>query len=323
MPHYPCMVPPPPTSALAPVNAAHCRVVFGAASGMMRNGPLGPHLAVALPVFGGEAHEELLASAEVTPLCEGGAVFRTDTRVAGFVLAPMEADLEAAARDLYVRIFAAAHGHHLYRVWNYVPQINAVEGDLENYRRFCRGRSVAFEQHFGDSFRRQLPAASAVGTPTGPLAAAFVAGLTAPRHCENPRQVPAFEYPPAYGPRPPTFSRATLVSEDGRHELFISGTAAIRGHATVAAHDLAAQLACTRDNLHVIAATAGAGADFGAADGWQRTLKVYVRRDTDLLQVRNDLERHLLRPGDEATYLQADLCRAELLVEIEAVLSRQ
>src|SRR4051812_16306051 len=146
-------------------------------------------------------------------------------------------DLESAAREVYGRVFAATRTLKLYRIWNYVPQINRVDDGLENYRRFFRGRSHAFEEHFGHGFQYQLPAASAVGALNGPLAVAFLAGQANPRHFENPRQVPAFEYPPAYGPRPPSFSRATLIRTAAEQELFVSGTAAIRGHATVSTQD--------------------------------------------------------------------------------------
>ena len=193
---------------------------------------------------------------------------------------------------------------------------------MENYRRFCRGRSVAFENQFGSTFQRQLPAASAVGATAGPLSVAFMAGAALPRHYENPQQVPAFEYPPSYGPRPPSFSRATVIHEDAQQTLFVSGTASIRGHATIGVSDLRAQLECTRENLDVIAVTAGAGPAFGAHDGWQRTLKVYVRHQSDLAEIKADLEQHLVVEGDDISYLQADLCRADLLVEVEAVLSK-
>ena len=143
-----------------------------------------------------------------------------------------------------------------------------------------------------------------------------------PQHFENPHQVPAFEYPPAYGPRPPSFSRATLAATTAQRELFVSGTAAIRGHATVATGDLPGQLECTRENLNVIARTAGAGSNFGATDGWRRSFKVFIRHGADLPQVRNDLEAHLLRCDDQVIYLHADLCRGDLRVEIEAVLMK-
>jgi chorismate lyase/3-hydroxybenzoate synthase len=247
-------------------------------------------------------------------------VFDTRHEMAGFVVAPEHLDLETAARELYRQVFAATAGKHLYRIWNYVPQINSVARGLENYRQFCRGRSVAFEDHFGSAYQRQLPSASAVGALHGPLAVAFLAGHAEPRHFENPRQVPAFEYPAIYGPRAPSFSRATLVNTAAGRHLFVSGTAAIRGHLTIAADDLAGQLSCTRENLDLIGRAAGAGANFGADEGWQRTFKVYIRHAADLGTVRADLERHLLREGDSATYLHADLCRADLQVEIEAIL---
>lgn len=298
------------------------RIVFNGASAAIRPREGAPTLQLAVPVLSGPGREHLLDDAAPASARAGCTIFETPRSIAGFAVAADDADLETAARDLYRRMFAAAGGHRLSRIWNYVPRINAVEGGLENYRRFCRGRSHAFEDHFGRDFQRQLPAASAVGAVAGPLAIAFLGGATAPRHFENPRQVPAFEYPPAYGPRPPSFSRATLVDSASQRRIFVSGTAAIRGHMTVAAGDLAGQVECTCANLLIIAATAGAGADFGGADGWQRSLKIYLRHAADLAAVREQLNRHLLRPDDAVTYLHADLCRADLLVEIEAILTK-
>lgn len=311
-----------PAPTASPLLRSTPCVAFGNAGGPTPKAATDEALTVNVPLLAGEPDEKLLAAPGDVSTRNGCTVFDAPGETAGFVVAERNADLETAARDLYRKLFAATEGRHLYRVWNYVPQINVVEDGLENYRRFCRGRSLAFEAHFGARYQRQLPAASAVGATSGPLAIAFVAGEAVPRHFENPRQVPAFEYPADYGPRAPSFSRATLVTTGQTRKLFISGTAAIRGHATIAAGDLAGQLACTRENLNVIASTAGAGDDFGAKDGWRRTLKVYIRCAADLRAVQSDLERHLLRPGETVTYLLADLCRSDLLVEIEAVLTQ-
>jgi enamine deaminase RidA (YjgF/YER057c/UK114 family) len=318
-------MPPTHSSTFAPFDALSPQLRFDARlTTETRGTDAVPTLEIALPVLGGPTSECLIDRTDMFFIRSGCSLFETPGRVAGFTLSPAEPpDLEAATRELYRRIFTATAGRRIYRIWNYLPRINAVEAGLENYRRFCRGRSLAFEEHYGHGFQRQLPAASAVGMAGGPLAVAFVAGADEPQHFENPQQIPAFEYPPAYGPRPPSFSRATLVTTAGRRDLFISGTAAIRGHATVAANDLAAQLACTRENLIAIAAAAGAGPAFGATEGWRRTLKVYLRRPGDFSAVRRDLEAHLLRPEDRATYLHAHLCRADLLVEIEAVLTHR
>lgn len=310
------------SSAPAPssILPSRCRVIFGADFTTLDS----PNraLAIAAPVLWGAGEEELLAADALPTTRQGCTVFDTERETAGFIVAESGLELETATRELYRRIFSATSGRHLYRIWNYVPRINAVNEGLENYRRFCRGRSLAFEDQFGAAYQRQLPSASAVGALEGPLAIAFLAGVAEERHFENPQQVPAFEYPTIYGPRAPSFSRATLVGNAESRKLFISGTAAIRGHATIATGDLSGQLACTRENLALIAQTAGAGPNTGAADNWQRMFKVYVRHPGDLPHVRDDLERHLLRPDDTISFLHADLCRTDLLVEIEAALTR-
>jgi len=301
---------------------ASCRVVFGQPSTkVVTNNGVGGALQVTLPVLAGAADELLLASADSVRASGGFHLYQGRNQLAGIAVAPPELPLEAAASKLYEGLFAATQGLHLYRIWNYVPRINAVDQGLENYRLFCRGRSLAFERHFGANFRKLLPAASAVGAVTGPLALGFLAGKSIPRHFENPRQVPAFEYPPQYGPRPPSFARATAVTTESGRQVIISGTAAITGHATIAGGDLDRQLVCTLENLALIAATAGAGDAFGRSDAWARQFKVYVRHAGDFPRINAFLDAHLLQTGDTAQFLQADLCRSELLVEIEAILT--
>lgn len=222
---------------------------------------------------------------------------------------------------LYRRVLAATRGRHLYRIWNYVPRINALSDGLENYRAFCQGRSLAFEAAVGEaSFPQVLSSASAVGTDDEFLSLVFVAGVAAPRHIENPEQVPAYRYPAEHGPRAPSFSRATVVRMDGQAVTFISGTSAIKGHSTVAPGALGDQLECTLDNLRLISREADLGEQLGAGRGLQRHFKIYLRHAADLPATRTRLERDLLQPGDAVTYLQADICREALNIEIEATL---
>ncbi len=311
---------PPTSTTFAAATTPACRVTFGhPVAEVGRNADV-PALHVALPVLAGLANESVLEGGSPVAARDGFTLFATPGHLGGFAVASASLDLEAAAADLYRRLFAVTRGLHLHRIWNYVPQINASAHGLENYRHFCRGRSLAFEHQFGRDFEQRLPAASGVGAMRGPLALAFLAGESAPAHFENPRQVPAFHYPKEYGPRAPSFSRATLVrNADGERQLFISGTAAIRGHASVAPGDLTGQLDCTVENLRMIGQTAGIGPDLAAATEASRHFKVYIRRATDLARVQAHLDRSLLRAGDTVSYLHADLCRADLLVEIEGV----
>ncbi len=194
------------------------------------------------------------------------------------------------------------------------------EAGLENYQAFCRGRSLAFEERHGPAFKWALPAASAVGGDDHHLAVIFAAGSTAPHHIENPEQTPAYEYPREHGPRSPSFARATVVEEGGCRYAFISGTSAIKGHATVAPGAWDRQLACTLDNLRLISRAIDLGDTFGAGKNLTRHFKIYLRRAEDLSAVRTVLETALLQPGDRVTYLRADICRAALNLEIEAAI---
>lgn len=276
---------------------------------------------VGVPVLGGEAVENLFAGAEPAGHAGSLSLFRSGDWLLGAATVPLTGGLEDAAHKLYVTILDATRDIHLARIWNYVPAINAPgPSGTENYRLFCRGRSLAFEQHHGEGYKARLPSASAVGSKSGSLTVAFAANPAKPRHVENPLQVPAYDYPEDYGPRAPSFARATVVPGEGSSTVFISGTAAIRGHATVAPQSTRVQLEYALENLDEISRACGLGACVDKGGGAARHFKVYVRHAEDQPQVAAMLQRELFTAGDSVSYLQADICRAPLLVEIEATL---
>ncbi|MFM2340795.1 MAG: hypothetical protein RLZZ592_448 [Pseudomonadota bacterium] len=231
--------------------------------------------------------------------------------------------LRADTHALYTDLFEVLRQHgglHLLKVWNYLPHINAELDGLEVYRHFNIGRQQAFLEAGQRAFEG-APAACALGHHGGPLSVHVLAGRVAPRPVENPRQVSAYHYPSAYGPRSPTFSRAALVALAPAEEtLLISGTASIVGHETRHAGDVAAQTAETLRNLEAVIASAHAQTparfDLRAMD-----LTVYLRDPADRPAVEAVLAAALGAdaPGlRDALWLQADICRADLLVEIEA-----
>ncbi len=274
---------------------------------------------IGVPVLAGEPCETLFAGLPVAGEAGGFRLFGGDgDPLIGLLIAPAAADLEVRTEAAYAGLLtlARARGLHPARIWNYVPDINADSpAGLEVYRVFCRGRASAFERA---GWTDPLPAASAVGGAPGWLAILFVATRARPVAHENPEQVPAFEYPPDYGPRPPSFSRAMQAEVGGRRWTFVSGTAAIKGHVSQAAADLAGQIACTLDNLRLISGECGLGQQLAANTGAERHFKIYLRHATDLAAARAALDDALLRPGDRVTWLRSDICRAELLIEIEA-----
>lgn len=238
--------------------------------------------------------------------------------------------MEAAAWRAYTDLFAVLEREgcpQLHRLWNYLPDIHGLEAGLERYRCFNLGRARAFAQA-GRSLGEGAPAACAMGTRSGWLTVHFLAGRQPARAIENPRQVSAYHYPRRYGPCSPTFSRAALADlGGGLRVLFISGTASIVGHESVHVGDLEAQTAETLRNIDaVLEATRSHLEASWTLEALRRRLEctVYLRRPADLDRVRAVIIAHLGAQApavQAATYLRADVCRAELLVEIEAQLA--
>ena len=133
---------------------------------------------------------------------------------------------------------------------------------------------------------------------------------------ENPRQTSAYHYPPKFGRHSPIFSRACVLNASAGTSLFVSGTASIVGHETIHQGDVGAQTRETMANINALLDEANrVGQRRFSLDGLK--FKVYVRRPSDLGAIEGVLARWL-RPSTPIVYLQADVCREDLLVEIEA-----
>jgi chorismate lyase / 3-hydroxybenzoate synthase len=228
--------------------------------------------------------------------------------------------LQAATFHAYSNIFTVLDvtGYaSVYRFWNYMACINAYSYGLERYRQFNFGRQEAFAKR-GCMDKDAIPAACALGFESGPLTVAFLAGKSKGRAIENPRQVSAYRYPPQYGPRSPLFSRATLADLGNSDVLFLSGTASILGHETLHAGDVLRQTQETLTNIGAVLGEANKWARHSRFDLASMLYTVYVRHAEDVAVIRQELER-VLGPDLHAAYLQADICRQDLLLEIEAV----
>jgi len=200
------------------------------------------------------------------------------------------------------------HGFaHPFRFWNYLPSINTGDGDDEVYKKFCTGRLHAFEKK--RIAPEAFPAASALGHHTDGAVFYVFASLVKPRHFNNHHQINAYEYPRQYGITSPSFARATALQLGTASFLFISGTASIKGHQTIAEGNIEKQLNVTMDNINHLLATANPDQCELVA------IKVYIRFANDIAYIRNWLDTHY--PQVEAVYTLAEICRKDLLVEIE------
>lgn len=241
---------------------------------------------------------------------------------ANFASSPSCSSLQAASQEAYRRIFRLLDAQqlpYLWRVWNYLASINGETEGLERYRQFNIGRQEAFLEYQRGA-TGNVPAACAIGLPGGPLSIAFMAGSRPAVAVENPRQVSAYDYPAEYGPRSPTFSRAALVSLPDQEILFISGTASIVGHRTVHPGDVVGQCRETVANVAAVVAEANRLARTTPYVLPELVYRIYVRRAADFPLIQETLAG-LIGAASEVVYLQADICRQDLLLEIEAMAS--
>ncbi len=240
-------------------------------------------------------------------------------------------ELCAAARNIYAALFALLDrkpDFHLVRVWNYVPDLNGGTpgcGALaERYHHFNQGRFEAYRRRFGEDRTAWIvPAASVLGTADGKLTLEFFAASSAPVFLENPAQTPAPGYSRKYGPAPPLFARGVVFNACEQHVLISSGTAAIKGEESLHLSNVEAQFETALDNLRLLVGVdnltryrLGYGFDFGDL----KLLRIYHRRDADR-DALEKLARAAVPSAVKLAFFRADICRAELLVEIEGIFS--
>ena len=229
--------------------------------------------------------------------------------------------MDAAAYETYKTMLHRLHGlgyPYLWRIWNYFPRINDDQDGLERYRRFCVGRYHALTEMLAD-FPSSLPAATAVGTKSGPLQLMFLAGRQPATHLGNPRQLNAYEYPWNYGPRSPSFARATLTRSEEKYRLYLAGTASIVGHATRHAGLPREQTGETIRNIQAVLDQAKHTAGFDLVGAQRQALyKVYVRDAGSLSEIQDAIMNSPFA-REHVLFLHGDLCRKELLVEIEGL----
>jgi len=271
------------------------------------------HLQIPLPPLGTSAPRECWSvDAAVVHGAEGALCWAAG---GGWRFVAVEIDeaayggIEAAsarAYDVLLAQVATSPERHLQRIWNYLGAINGGDGDDERYRLFCNGRARGLAAHGITRY----PAATAIGHHgrKGLLQVYALCATEPGRALENPRQVSAWKYPRQYGPTAPSFARAMRLPDGA---LAISGTAAVVGHASYHVGDVAAQADEAVANLRTLLEQAALPA-FDASS----PLKVYVRRPQDAGQIAAALARYL-DPSVPRILLQGDICRSELLVEID------
>ena len=213
------------------------------------------------------------------------------------------------------------------RQWNYIENISLFTNEFQNYQAFNDARSHFYVK---TDWPLGYPAATGIGTQSGGIMVEVVA-LTGEgiinRALDNPLQIAAHKYsqgvllgaidPCTQQRTTPKFERGRMVGIAGKQTIYISGTAAIRGETSLIADDVTEQTRITMENIdHLIAPVRSQ--ESGTCFEY-KLLRIYVKNPSQMEDVRTYMKAYY--PDIKKIYICADICRDELLVEIEGVAS--
>lgn len=212
------------------------------------------------------------------------------------------------------------------RQWNYIEQITGMRGERQNYQEFNDART---EFYASGDWGEGYPAATGIGTSFGGVmveidAAHLIGGRAV--SLDNSLQVAAHEYSRnvLVGSKilsTPKFERAKAIDYgNGNVKVYISGTAAIRGEQSLSGVGIVEQTVATLENIEWLCSVDNLrhyGIECSGGVSY-KVFRVYLKFRSDYLVAREIIEKRY-GVGLPVAYLLTDVCREELLVEVEGM----
>lgn len=213
------------------------------------------------------------------------------------------------------------------RQWNYIEKIVAMDSSgHQHYQAFNDSRTCFYNEA---EWRQGYPAATGIGTQWGGVMVDIDAMVVKNDTCgvyplDNPRQVPAHAYSGKVllgdsRKTTPKFERGKVMAVAGERMVYVSGTAAIRGEQSLTGVGIEAQTRATLENIAYLLSRENllaAGVE-ATSDTRLQLLRVYLKHGEDETAARGVIEE--IAPSVPALYVVADICRDELLIEMEGI----
>lgn len=218
--------------------------------------------------------------------------------------------------------------HNIIRQWNYIGRIVDFENGNQHYQLFNNARSKFYNN---STFTNGYPAATGISMSINCLFVSVIAVKPNSNSkilpIDNSLQIPAYKYSESvlvdgktdHLKTTPKFERAKLLASANDCIIFVSGTAAIRNESSLDADDVVQQTIDTIANINYLISQ-----DNLAKNGWSvpsksilSSIRVYLKNKNDFETVQSEVINAW--PNIHSIYLEAEVCRPELLVEIEGV----
>jgi len=217
------------------------------------------------------------------------------------------------------------------RQWNFIESILQISqngaGPKQNYQIF---NDVRTDFYNTSNYKNGYPAATGIGMNSGGVILEFIAVTDSEANLiipiKNPQQIDAHQYTEKVlvGANSdikatPKFERAKVLATENGDKIFISGTAAILGENTIKDNSVETQTEITIDNIDALISSQNMNTHGITVDGEtvKEYIRVYVKDEKEIPKVKEVCEN---KWGNiQALYLVSDICRDDLLVEIEGV----
>lgn len=204
--------------------------------------------------------------------------------------------------------------HSIVRQWNYIEGITDFEGVNQHYQSFNNARAAFYKK---TDWPEGYPAATGIGANLGGVlidldAIELKRKEDSIKPIDNKLQIAAHAYSEEVLKKAsdkketPKFERAKSLTVEGSQLIYVSGTAAIRGENSLKNVGVAEQLQITMENIEEL-----------IDDSRITVLRVYLKYKEDYPKIEALLKEKL--PQVPVSYMWADVCRDELLIEIEGI----
>lgn len=214
------------------------------------------------------------------------------------------------------------------RQWNYIGSIVSYRDGKQNYQEFNDARTRYYAK---GAWGNGYPAATGIGAEGNCIVVGGIAFKNSTTKAvypiDNPLQVAAHVYSKRVlidddadaMKSTPKFERAKLIETARGACCFVSGTAAIRGEESVDASSAKMQTIKTIENIEYLVSKENL-VRFGSKpyELHYATLQVFIKHAEDYEEIRQVVEHYYT--DIPIIYSIADVCRSELLVEIEGIL---
>ncbi|MFV0418492.1 MAG: Rid family hydrolase [Dysgonomonas sp.] len=263
---------------------------------------------------------------------------KTKSLIINILPSSIHNDIKIQSKEIFTHLENIFHleGYDInsiIRQWNYIERITDFEGEHQHYQSFNDARSHFYSKTNWDN---GYPAATGIGTQHGGIMIDVIATMPKKENyiyvpLDNKLQVAAYDYSQDVllgaedkifkEKTTPKFERAKAVTDGKQGRVYISGTAAIRGEDSLTNVGIEEQTRTTIENIKYLISKenlkeAGIHA---ISDSSIDMLRIYLKNAEDTQVVKDYMDN--LFAAIPASYLLADVCREELLIEIEGIAS--